>query len=98
MGRVVLECIILVLFSFSVYYIIPFLKDKKLYDAVVIAVKAAEQIYKTSGMGKTKFIYVQNRIKKTFNVKDDDLKNIIESVVYELNKNKLENTDSNENL
>ena len=98
MGRVVLECIILVLVSFSVYYIIPFLKDKKLYEAVVIAVKAAEQIYKTSGMGKSKFIYVQNWIKNTFNVKDDDLKNIIESVVYELNKNKPENTDSNENL
>lgn len=88
MGAVILECIIVIMFTFLAYYGIPFLKDKKLYDTVVIAVQAAEQIYRSTGMGKEKFAYVKAWVQKTFDVDDDDLKNIIESAVYELNNGK----------
>lgn len=90
MGAVILECIIVMLFAFVAYYGIPFLKDKKLYDTVVIAVQAAEQIFSGSGMGKEKFAYVKEWVQDTFDVDDADLKNIIESAVYELNKGKTE--------
>lgn len=76
----------MLLVGVATYYIIPILKDKKLYDAVVVAVQAAEQIYKGSGLGKQKFEYVKSWICRTFKVDDENLKNIIESAVYELNK------------
>lgn len=88
MGLIVLECITLFIIAIITYYAIPFLKDKKLYQCVCIAVKAAEQIYKETGMGKQKFNYVKEWIKSKFEVADEDLKNIIESAVYEMNLKK----------
>lgn len=90
MGEIFFKCLTFLLIGIITYYIVPFLKDKKLYNSVVIAVQAAEQIYKGSGMGKQKFEYVKNWVQKTFNVNDEDLKNIIESAVYELNQDKSE--------
>lgn len=88
MIEIIIKIIIPVLCTVLTMYIIPILKEKKLYDAVIIAVNAAEQIYTETGMGKQKFAYVKEWIKKKFKVNDEDLKNIIESAVYELNKNK----------
>lgn len=88
MVEFIIKIIIPALCTILTVYIIPLLKQKKLYDAVVIAVNAAEQIYNQNGMGKEKFEYVKEWIKKKFKVSDEDLKNIIESAVYELNKTK----------
>lgn len=88
MVEFIIKIVIPLLCTILTVYVIPLLKQKKLYDAVVIAVNAAEQIYKQSGMGKEKFEYVKEWIKKKFKVSDEDLKNIIESAVYELNKSK----------
>lgn len=54
---------------------------------VKIAVNAAEQIYNESGQGKEKFKYVSEWISQKFNISKKDLKNIIESAVFEM-KNK----------
>ena len=70
-------------------YLIPFLKEKKLYNYVIIAVSAAEQIFSESGMGKQKYEYVENWIISKFNIRKEDLKNIIESAVYHLNTQKM---------
>lgn len=88
MVEFVIKIIIPLLCAVLTMYVIPLLKQKKLYDAVVIAVNAAEQIYKQSGMGEEKFEYVKEWIKSKFHISDEDLKNIIESAVYELNKSK----------
>lgn len=88
MVEFIIKIVISLLCTILTVYVIPLLKQKKLYDAVVIAVNAAEQIYNQSGMGKEKFEYVKEWIKKKFKVSDEDLKNIIESAVYELNKSK----------
>lgn len=88
MVEFIIKIVIPLLCTILTVYVIPLLKQKKLYDAVVIAVNAAEQIYNQSGMGKEKFEYVKEWIKKNFKVSDEDLKNIIESAVYELNKSK----------
>ena len=88
MVEFIIKIIIPLLCTILTVYVIPLLKQKKLYDAVIIAVNAAEQIYTGSGMGKAKFDYVKEWIKSKFKVSDDDLKNIIESAVYELNKQK----------
>ena len=66
-------------------YVIPFLKEKKLYNYVVIAVRAAEQIFQESGSGAKKYEYVRQWICDKFAIAEDDLKKIIESAVYELN-------------
>lgn len=88
MVEFIIKIVIPLLCTILTVYVIPLLKQKKLYDAVVIAVNAAEQIYNQRGMGKEKFEHVKEWIKKKFKVSDEDLKNIIESAVYELNKSK----------
>lgn len=90
MVDVIIKLIIPLLCTVITAYIIPYLKEKKLYSAVKTAVQAAEQIYKESGMGEQKFEYVKNWLNEKFSISADDLKKIIESAVYELNKNKSE--------
>lgn len=90
MVDVIIKLIIPLLCTVITAYIIPYLKEKKLYNAVKTAVQAAEQIYKESGMGEQKFEYVKSWLNEKFSISADDLKKIIESAVYELNKNKSE--------
>ncbi len=84
MGEIILRVISLIIVGVVTCYIIPYLKKHRLYEAVKTAVQAAEQIYNKSGMGAVKFNYVRDWIKQKFKVSDEDLKNIIESAVYEL--------------
>ena len=88
MVEFIIKIIIPALCAILTMYLIPFLKDKRVYNCVVIAVKAAEQIFLESGMGKEKFAYVKEWIQAKFSITDEDLKNIIEAVVYEMNKDK----------
>ena len=66
-------------------YLIKVYRSDEVVKWVKVAVKAAEQIYNESGQGKEKFAYVSEWISKKFKVSEIDLKNIIESAVYELN-------------
>lgn len=88
MVDIIIKLIIPLLCTIITCYVIPYFKSKNLYDSVKTAVQAAEQIYNISGMGATKFAYVKDMIMKKFELTDDDLKAMIESAVYELNKNK----------
>ena len=90
MVDVIIKLIIPLLCTVITAYIIPYLKEKKLYNAVKTAVQAAEQIYKERGMGEQKFEYVKSWLNEKFSISADDLKKFIESAVYELNKNKSE--------
>lgn len=69
-------------------YLIKTYRNDNVIKYVKIAVSAAEQIYKQSGMGKEKFEYVKTWIANKFKISEEDLKNLIESAVYELNKDK----------
>ena len=68
-------------------YLIKVYKDDNVIKWVNIAVKAAEQIY-SSGQGNEKFTYVAEWVSKKFNISEADLKNLIESAVYEINGQK----------
>lgn len=78
--------------------IIPLIKAKTkkadidyVMGIVSIAVNAAEQIYKQSGMGKEKKAYVLNFLKsKGVKVSEDELDKMIESCVLEITKWKKE--------
>lgn len=82
------KIIIPLLCAIITVYIIPWLKDKKIYSAVKIAVQAAEQIFNETGKGKEKFAYVQGWAMNKFKITEDDLEKFIESAVYELNRKK----------
>lgn len=69
-------------------YLIKTYRSDDVIKYVKIAVSAAEQIYNQSGMGKEKFEYVKTWIADKFKISETDLKNLIESAVYELNKDK----------
>lgn len=70
------------------FYLIKNYRDERVVKWVKIAVKAAEQIYNESGKGKEKFEYVKKWIADKFKISEADLKNLIESAVYEINKEK----------
>lgn len=67
-------------------YLIKTFRSDEVAKWVKVAVKAAEQIYNGSGQGKEKFEYVSQWISKKFKISETDLKNLIESAVYEINK------------
>ena len=69
-------------------YLLFTFRDEKVLKWVNIAVKAAEQIYNAPGQGKEKFDYVADWISAKFKIPKEDLKNLIESAVYELNNTK----------
>lgn len=66
-------------------YLLKTFRSSEVMRWVEVAVRAAEQIYNGSGQGKEKFAYVSEWISKKFKISESDLKNIIESAVYELN-------------
>ena len=66
-------------------YLIKVYRSDEIIKWVKVAVKAAEQIYAGSGLGKEKFAYVAEWISKKFKISEADLKNLIEGAVYELN-------------
>lgn len=78
------------------YVIVPYIKsrttEKQRDDVkfwVQIAVNAAEQVYKEKGQGNIRRQYVLNFLsKKGVDITSEQLDVLIESAVYELNKNK----------
>ena len=66
-------------------YLLKLYRDENVIKWVKVAVKAAEQIY-ASGQGQEKFTYVAEWISEKFNISEADLKNLIESAVYEINR------------
>lgn len=96
----VLKIVVSVTFALVSYYLIPVLKEKvkeakykDLLEAVRVAVEAAEQTFKMSGMGKVKkedvLAYVTDYLnKKNMNITEEQLDKLIESAVFQLNKEK----------
>ena len=78
--------------------LVPVLKQKygkekvlSVMEAVDIAVKAAEQIYKETGQGNLKKQYVLMRLNEQgFKVTEKELDDMIEASVLELNRWKME--------
>ena len=85
MSNIILGAIIPLILLIAGGYLIKIFRNDTVIKWVKIAVKAAEQIYNESGKGKEKFEYVAKWISEKFKISEADLKNIIESAVYELN-------------
>lgn len=94
MADFIIKIIIPLICAILTMYIIPFLKEKRIYGCVTTAVQAAEQIYRESGMGKEKFEYVKEWVQKKFRISDEDLTNIIEAAVFEMNGGKSNGSDT----
>ena len=67
------------------FYLVKRFRNDNIMKYVNIAVKAAEQIF-AHDENKEKFAYVVKWITDKFKISEEDLKNFIESAVYELNK------------
>ena len=92
-----LKIVISVVAALIAYYLIPVLKKavadakyEELVKVVSIAVEAAEQTYKQSGMGKVKKEDVLNFVTKWLNDKNikispEQLDKLIESAVFRIN-------------
>jgi len=92
--NIILGGIVPLILLIAAGYFIKNYRDDNVIKWVKIAVNAAEQIYSASGMGKEKFAYVSKWISNKFKISEADLKNIIESAVYELKgQSKTENVN-----
>lgn len=94
MADFIIKIIIPLICTILTMYIIPFLKEKRIYHCVTTAVQAAEQIYQESGMGEEKFEYVMEWVQKKFRISEEDLTNIIEAAVFEMNGGKSNGSDT----
>ena len=95
---IILKLVISVVAALFAYYAIPLFKKKmaddkfaELLGVIDIAVKAAEQTVKGSGMGPIKkdnvVIYVTEWMNKNgIEISKEQLDQLIEAAVYELNK------------
>lgn len=86
MINIILGAIIPITLLVVAGYLIDTFRDDNVIKWVKIAVKAAEQIYNETGQGKEKFAYVSKWISEKFKIPEADLKNLIESAVFELKK------------
>lgn len=85
--------------AFATYRLIPYLKEKwgrerveRLFKSAGIAVRAAEQMYETSG---EKLDYVLKYLKERgFDVSADELRATVEAAVYEMNAAVTERVDA----
>lgn len=83
----IIEIILPVVSLLVSIYIIPWLKEKRIYEFVKSVVKATEQLSKTLNIDD-KFKYAAEAIKKKFNLSDEDMKRLIEAAVFEISKQK----------
>jgi len=83
--NIILGAIVPLILLIVAGYLIKTFRNNEVIKWVGIAVKAAEQIFE-HGMNTEKFTYVSEWISKKFKISEADLKNLIESAVYELNK------------
>lgn len=83
-----------VIVAIIVTFVIPYIKERvdseklsKVQKWVKIAVEAAEQIYRTSGSGKSKKVFVEEFLKnKGITLDSAEIDLLIESSVLEMNK------------
>ena len=84
---IILGVILPIVLLLCALYLVGTYRTGELIKWVGVAVEAAEQIYK-SGQGKEKFDYVFTWISKKFKIDQAELKNLIESAVYKINRDK----------
>lgn len=96
----IIRFILVALSAWITVYLVPYLKtlseknnDEKLKQFIKELVKAAEQTIKGPGQGKTKLDTVIDQAKtwlskNNISISDEDLRALIESLVYDLNQMK----------
>lgn len=94
----IIEAVIALLLAVLTVFVIPAIKKhisnadyEKLYSVIVVAVRAAEQIFKLThpegGAGSAKKEYVLNYLQERgYNIDDEQVNMIIEAAVFELNQ------------
>lgn len=84
----ILELALTVISLLASKYIIPWLKEKRMFQAAIIAVEAAEQIFTETDMGKEKFEQAKTWLLTKFKISEEEAKKLIEAAVYNINKEK----------
>ncbi len=93
----IIKIVIMILTAIGIYFVIPFLKAKttsseleSLIEFVTVGVRAAEMMYKETGMGAKKKEYVVEYLKELgYEVDVNEIDAMIEGAVFDL-KNSLE--------
>ena len=93
----IIKIVIMILTAVGMYFVIPFLKAKttsseleSLIEFVTVGVRAAEMMYKETGMGAKKKEYVVEYLKELgYEVDVNEIDAMIEGAVFDL-KNSLE--------
>lgn len=81
--EIIANFIIPAIFALFTAYLVPILKQKKIYNYVKIGVHAAQQVL-WEASGEEKYQAVWDFVKSKIKVKDEDLHQMIEAVVFEM--------------
>ena len=87
MEELIFELILTAILTIVAKYVIPWLKEKRLLSAAIIAVEAAEQMFLESKSGPQKFEQAKAWLLNKFKLTDEEAKKLIEAAVYNI-KNK----------
>lgn len=82
----IMLAVITILGAIVTYVLVPFLKQKNVYNWIKMAVQGAEQVFQGSNLGEKKKAYVLGKLQKWgIKVNEKQLDTLIESAVLELN-------------
>lgn len=88
MTELIFELVLTIISLIASKYLIPWLKEKRMFHAAKIAVEAAEQIFTETKAGKEKFEQAKAWLLSKFNLSEEEAKKLIEAAVYNINKEK----------
>ena len=81
-----IEVVLTIILLIASKYVLPWLKDKKIYNIAKIAVEAAEQVIKENGQGALKFEQAKEWLLCKTNISEEEARKYIEAAVYNMNK------------
>lgn len=88
MTELIVEIIVSLILALIAKYLIPWLKEKRIYGYAETVVEAVEQIVTEEGAGKEKYDQAKSWLLKKFKISEEDAKRIIEAAVYRMKNHK----------
>lgn len=86
MTELIVEIVVSLILALIAKYLIPWLKEKRIYGYAEKVVEALEQMVTEEGAGKQKYEQAKTWLLNKFKMSEEDAQRIIEAAVYNMKK------------
>lgn len=86
MTELIVEIVVSLILALIAKYLVPWLKEKRIYGYAEKVVEALEQMVTEEGAGKEKYEKAKTWMLKKFKMSEEDAQRIIEAAVYNMKK------------